>query len=137
MSRRRHSSRPRLDYEEDAPGDFDILLGGLRNELRDLADDLKRALRVEWQRVKAGTVDTLIGFGLYLFLFGFGLVLVITAAVFVALAIREALGNLGAGLAVFGGVLGAFVALRLWLRRRGVAKARKALEEERDDDYEI
>ena len=135
--RRGRTRRPRIEIEDDAPaGDFELLLGGVRQELRALGDDFKRALRIEWLRAKAGAVDTFAGAALYLFLFGFGLVLVSTAAVFVALAIREALGNLGAGLAVFGGVLAVFVGLRIWLRKRGVAKARKTLEEETEFDDE-
>ena len=135
--RRGRNRRPRLEIEDDAPvGDFDLLLGGVRHELRALLDDFKRALRVEALRAKAGAVDTLAGAGLYLFLFGFGLVLVITAATFIAFAIRDALGNLGAGLAVFGGVLAVFVALRIWLRKRGVSKTREALEEEMEFDDE-
>lgn len=120
------------DREDDCPADtsdFDALTHSLRADLRGLRQSFETAVRVEWLRFKTRMVDSGIGLALYLFLFGFGLIIVFSAATFIANAIRDSLGNLGAGFAILGTVLVLILMLRIYVRASGARKARRALEE--------
>jgi hypothetical protein len=117
------------DDENPEPSAFDTLTHELGVDLRGLRRSFETAVRVEWLRFKTRMLDSGISLALYLFLFGFGLIIVFSAAAFIANAIRDSLGNLGAGFAILGAVLVLILSLRIYVRASGARKARRALEE--------
>jgi hypothetical protein len=118
-----HRDDPSLD-------DLDSIASDLKIDLHGLRRSFDRAVKVEWIRLKTRILDSGIGAALYLFLFGFCLIIVFSSAAFLANAVRDALGNLGAGFAILGAVLALILGFRAYVRASGLKKARRALEEE-------
>src|SRR5262245_44977470 len=122
------------DPDPGAPpdGDLDALVRDFRADLRGLNRSLRRAVRLEWLRFRALAVDSGIQGALYVGLFGFILAIFLSAGVFISLAVRDSMGNLGAGFAILGVLLAGGLVLKSLVRRRGVRTARRALEEDEE-----
>lgn len=128
----------RRAWDDQGPGaasadDLDTLVREFRADLRGLNRSLRRAVRLEWLRFRALAVESGIRGVLYFSLFGFLLAMFLSAGVFIALAVRDGLGNLGAGFAILGVLLGGGLILKSAARRQGVRTARRALEEEDEE----
>lgn len=125
----------RRTWDETGPGappadDIDALVQDFRGELRGLNRSLRRAVRLEWLRFRTRAVDAGLLGALYCGVFGFLLAIFLSAGVFIALAIRDSLGNLGAGFAIVGVLLAAGLVLKSVVSRSGVKAAKRALEDD-------
>jgi hypothetical protein len=114
--------------EERTDPDLESLAETAQVELSGLRRDLNRAIRLEWIRIKTKIVDACIGGAFFLTLAAFFFAAVGTAAAFLAIELRNAIGNLGAAGAILAVVAGGGMVLRAHLRHQGVREARKASE---------
>lgn len=124
--------------EESSNAGLDSQVKELRSDLGAIRDSLKRTVRIEWQRIQLRAVDACFRAGYFICLFACVLAASITAALLMAIGIREALvswsrsewiGNLGAGLVILGLAMGVGLAVRSHLRNECVRKAKGALAE--------
>jgi len=125
----------RRTWDDPGPGapasdDIDALAQDFRADLRGLNRSLRRAVRLEWLRFRTRAVDAGLLGALYCGVFGFLLALFLSAGVFIALAVQESLGNLGAGFAILGVLLGAGLILKSVMSRSGARAAKRAFEED-------
>src|SRR5687767_2842800 len=107
----RQGKRPRRERDEDGFDDepvsenFDTLVDDFRLDLRNLHRSFHRAVTLEWLRFRARLLDAGVQGVLHFFVVAFFLAIFLSGGVFIALAIRDALGNLVAGFTILGVVL--------------------------------
>ncbi|HKS15698.1 MAG TPA: hypothetical protein VJU16_00140 [Planctomycetota bacterium] len=105
----------------------DPAVRSLGSDLRRLRDRFNRTVLVEWLRFRTQAGDAFLRSAFYLCFFVFCLVGCLAAAAFLAYGIRDALGNLGAGLAILALLIGAGLALRFHLWNKGIRRTRRVL----------
>jgi len=116
--------------------ELEALVRELRTHVRGIYGSLKRAMFVEWQRLRLRAVDAFFRAAFFLCILVFALAASITAAVMILRGIRGAilamsdlpwLGDLGAGLLILGIALGGSLAIRFHLRSQILRQTRRGL----------
>jgi hypothetical protein len=121
--------RPDDESPAENSSGLDTLVRDLRFDLRCVRDRINRTMLVEWLRLRTRAADAFLRSAFYLCILGFCLVACLAAAAFLANGMRDALGNLGAGLAILALLIGAGLALRFHLWSKGVRRVRRVLAE--------
>ena len=125
---------PDATGQGSSPAELESLVKKLRSDLGGVHDGLKRAARVEWQRLKVRAVDAGFRAAFFLSLLAFAVSASITAAILIAAGIRGALavwsragwvGDLGAGFAILGIAIGGALGVRAHLRNECVLGAKR------------
>jgi hypothetical protein len=133
------ASEPESPGEESPSSGLEFQVKELRSDLGDIHASLKRTVRIEWQRLQVRAIDACFRAGYFLCLFAAILAASVTAALLIAIGIREAfvawsgsawIGNLGAGAVILGLAIGVGLALRARLRNECVRKAKRETAEE-------
>src|SRR5262245_59040576 len=120
---------PRATGDEEDPH-LDSMVQEFRIDLRQVRRSFNRMALVEWMSFRTRAIDAAFSAALVIGLFGFCLAAFVLAAAFLANGVRQALGDLGAGLAIAGLVVIGAAAARWYVRRRGVRAARREMERE-------